>query len=661
MMPIKVPVLEQQVGLAPLPGQRQHSRPLAAEAGQSLARAAEDVGRLGQQVGGLIQKVKHDQDNAAGNEAYVNLSKARQEWLNSTGTEQWTEEDPATGELVTRTARAQGLLQMRGKKALQERQSVVDSYDKLAQRLRKDLANDEQRAIFDQMLAQDRAQFVATVDNHVAKESDTILRETTNAALAAAVTDGINGVTQINSILGTPDIGPAEISKKKITKILKDFGESQGWSKAQIDDQIRKQHTIMHLGIIDMLVEQDDPIEAQEYLEVMQSAMDGAMLSKSNVFQTVNAAVAREGARDIANQAWEDSKPIKAVSGVDPEAEGAEVIKGEPSLAAAIEIIRGKGLSRDQEDEAIAVVRRNEAIRVEAVRMDDAPKLARLEEKIRTGQGFSLLDRDYTKLSDGEKGDGKVRALRMRDAFRRSQRAARNEEKRLQFEIDRNFDAWYTRLDLVGNPGNDKLTVDLNDPRHDDVSVWKRDNAIGLQKDLNRKIDAKASVSATEFQRQIVAILADEGITGTRAEEIIRHQNGQYMNYVNDPRNAGIPPPQSRVDEWFAGYRIHGERARREGFWQPNMTAGEAASKGWAFKPDDGEVIPAPDIGKPAPKIARESEHVIVMGGKRYQKNPGEVFLINYSANKVNIGPASGADAWLADHPGWERYTGRAP
>lgn len=259
MATIEVPVYKSRVDRAGVPGYQQNSRDTASEAlggvGDALQNTAVAAGRI-------AKKVADEQNQAALMEARAKLIDTKLSLLDD---------------------KDNGLVAQRGKNALQNSQSYIDNFDHAAEEISAGLGNGEQRAAFRASFANERLSFRSTVDTHVARESDALAKQGFESTL-----DSSNSDAMAHASRGEFDKVPYAIAMGQAAINLR--AEHEGWTAADVEQKKKAFATTTHIGIMDSLVDNDRPSEAEAYLNKHRGEMDMALLAKSNMEKSIRTA-----------------------------------------------------------------------------------------------------------------------------------------------------------------------------------------------------------------------------------------------------------------------------------------------------------------------------------------------------------------------------------
>lgn len=156
-----------------------------------------------------------------------------------------------------------GILNSRGKNALNSYQTTQEQLEKIHNETQKNLENDEQRRAFESMWNRKRTSVLESVARHQAKEHRTYKDETTqamiNTAIEDAAADPMNGRTlQDAQVMGETAIR----------------ANSQGKSPDVLDRQLSEFRTKLHGSVIERMAETDAKT-ARAYYEKNKDQMDG--------------------------------------------------------------------------------------------------------------------------------------------------------------------------------------------------------------------------------------------------------------------------------------------------------------------------------------------------------------------------------------------------
>lgn len=522
-MAFRAPVYKQRVSLAGIGGYRQNLRD---EVSAAQGEAAEGFSRLAHGADRLAQKVREEQDAAAIEEAYAELTRTRQSLL----------DDPNNG-LVTR----------KGKAALAERESFVTYYDAQAKRLIEGLGP-RARARFQHILTRDRDNYVSSVDRHVARESEALAEQAHVGALQAAQSDAVGAASR-----GELDKSADAIASGLGAIDLR--ATAQGWAGEYAEAQRREFATNAHMAVLGSMLNSGRTTDAREYLAKARADMDEAALAKSNIEKLIAAAGREDEARLLADQAWKESggDPLKAAGWLRDKG-----IKDTALFDMARERVRGRAAE-------------GAALEREA----NAPVLADLELDYRAGKGFGLKGKKYERLTpEGQKDWHRFVAA--------EQRSKANDPR--QDEFNRYLLAKFDALDLAGSDGKDQVSVDLS------TGVWRHADAttaeklIARQKEADRSVKKDQGVAYSEFITKLDDRLNGMRLTKKERASLKTHASRRFRGY-RDPKNPSLPPPPEMVDEWIEKWFTEGEATREDWWFDKDRTAIEAEMEGATFTP----------------------------------------------------------------------------
>jgi hypothetical protein len=350
-----------------------------------------------------------------------------------------------------------------------------------------------------------------------------------------------------------------------------------------MDDEAAEQHrrqfaTQVHLGVITHLLESGQTAEAFGHLTAVRGELDAVGLAKSGVEKQIAAAGKRDEARDIADKVW-------------------GMADGDPKRAA--ELVRARGIKDTALlDDVMERVRGYAGQAAQFRREADSPRLGRLEQKLlQPGGRFSENDEDFVQLSD----EGKADALRLRKAEMNRRRESGASARREQMERDRYFAALFDGLDMVGEQGQDKVSVNVDDlARQYNASPTAMELVRGKQKGAQTNVAKDQGVAAGEFRALLDDHLRDAGVVDKKQTDAIRKfANSRYARWSQEPKNAGIPPPPSVVDEWMTQWFLKGtvKGSGVFGYFQDELLGVQAEM--------DGKELEGVAPAAPAPKDAR--------------------------------------------------------
>ncbi len=554
-MAIRVGATQRRVGLAALPGYRQNVRDTT---GEALGEVGQGIARLGQGAAAVARKIVEEQDNAAIQLATAELSASKRAMLDG-------ERDDSTGEL------RHGLAQQQGQDALKNSKGFSDNWRTEVDRVRGKLTPRQQEKAFG-IFHRETEDFEDSVNRHVARQTEELRKQGYAAALQSAKSDVIAAAAR----------GEHDKVQSAIMKGLAHIGEQarvEGWEKGFGAQQVRTFETEAHLGVLEQLIGKGDNAGAREYLATARRYMDGEMLAKSKIEKILDAGLKNDSARALADEAW-------------------EAAKGDPLEAQ--QRLRDKGITdTDVFDEAMQRVTQRGSAEAAARRQADAEPLGALEQIVLSGGAFTKTHPKFVNLSE----QGKADALRMLKAERNRRNESGAAARREQLERDRYALALFDGLDLVGDAGSDKQSIDIEAlARSTNASPTALEGIRARQKAAQTKVAKDGGVSAQEYGRQVDAAIQEAGVhaASNKAKKLRQLLNAKHAAY-EDPKHPGAPPPPEMVKKWI----VEG-MAYDDGGW---LGRGSYAIE------REGE---KPKAEAPTPQAkTREDGAVLVTNGKR--------------------------------------------
>jgi hypothetical protein len=209
----------------------------------------------------------------------------------------------------------------------------------------------------------------------------------------------------------------------------------------------------------------------------------------------------------------------------------------------------------------------------------------------------------------------------------------------------------YAGIDMDFNrlPLDEQLALDVR-KIYAGIDMVYLTPVLNRQTSLERRVEQGRGADIGAVRRRSRAKAESLGYTPYRTEEFVVYMDERYDEFSEHPElhKGRTKPTLAEIDEMFADFVVEGERARTEGFLQPNMAKWEALRDGTAFTPFNKEdSTPLNDQGEPIERPVPKPVVNIDLG-------PGQVALMDPNGN---IGPADeeGLDAWLEANPGWKR------
>lgn len=288
------------------------------------------------------------------------------------------------------------------------------------------------------------------------------------------------------------------------------------------------------------MVGSGDIAGASGYLKAARESgvIDEAIVERSGIEQKIERAGVRDFGRSMGQNLWQKSggNLTKALEALD-----AEGIKDTERYAESRQWLKEYAADAER-----------------ARRQVDSPILGRLTEKLFAGGGYTMNDPMVSDLSPEGRGEAAEMLARWKSARGESGAQARRE----QLERDRYAQALFDGLDVVGDQGQDKMTTDVDRLGKDlGASPQAIERIRARQKSTQTAVAKDKGVSAGEFRTMIDERLVQAGITATRKKDKIRrYVNGVYSRYLNEQKNAGIPPPAEVVDKWLSDWFTTVER-----------------------------------------------------------------------------------------------------
>ncbi len=571
-----VRIYEQQADLAPPSGRRQQLRDEVAIAKEGVAQG---VGRAGAGVGGALddvgQKMMAEQHDAAIKEAYSSLG--------------------AVGDNLQ-----SGLLNKKGKAALDDRDNVLRLWDERATQVKKDIPPPARRA-YEALVLQERAKFARAVDSYVGQENRAYIAQVHEAAVDTARNQALGAAARSDPAALMQAIGTAH----QVINAGHDPDEVKALKKAAAT-------TEGHLAMVESVMLGGNTTLARQYLDAHRSLLDEGLVAKSGIDKRLTAATVRDRGRALSDEVWAaaDGDPLKAA-----------------------ELLRAKNISETELFDEASKRIQERATQADALRREaDDPRLGRLEQQMRMPSKygeFSTQSDDYVRLSD----EGKATILRWRDAERR-------EARREQAEIDANAAAHFGARPLYGQTGADQVSVDIK-REYADASARQRDKLTAQQQEIAKL--GERSVTIEEINRRATAEAKALRLKGRKAAELQLYIQDQVREWAADPKNQGRKnPPPDEVDRWFRQGLLRGETPGT--FYGTNELYGfEAARQGKPFTPlvqqPDRPTQDTPGGGRAPPQAAGV-------------KLPTDKVRVRKADGTTGTVPAANVAGFLAANPG---------
>jgi hypothetical protein len=545
-MPITLPVRQRQVGQEALPGYRQSGGDLVDRAVEGLGR---DVAQTAHTLQGVSERTQREQDAARVQAAYGEITRAKVELLT----------DPKNG-----------FLAKQGQQALADSDMAMNYFEELGKKTRAGLANDRQRSAFDSIWRQASDSYTSTINGHVAKQSEELAGQAYEGALGAAQSDYIAAATRGD----TPGMDHA--FGNGLGVVDKRAGVA-GWAAEYAAEQRRTFETQARLGALDAMIEGRRGAEAQRFYQEHVGSMDATMVAKSGVQARIEASVARDRSRMLADQAWQET-------GGDPVKAG--------------EWLRGQNIDDTQVlDEATQRVEHRASALEGAVREKDRQVLGKLRELLYTRSPEATMTNDLVRdLSPDARGDWAqmIEAERLRKTAEQRQRD------------DGAFQDFLAR-DIYGTDGEDQASVDIS-RAYPGTTEKNRDRMTRHQKD----VQARAGVSGTAFSARVRKTANDLRYNPKVAKAFVSYMNDAFMQWgVDHPGDK--TPSREDVDRMVADAIAEGTYERFGP--NPHIRRWELPA-GKEFIPDTPQAAAAPQAGPAVP-----SNHRRVWQGQSYVWN----------------------------------------
>lgn len=616
-----IPVYQRRRGTDPLPGYRQAIPDDESRALGGIARGVADVGRglahAGQAIDAAMERTQQQADVAAKEEAYAELVRVRQQIM----------DDPREG-LVTK----------KGKQALAEYDSIVSFYEAKVRDVRGRLTP-RQQALLDPIVQQDRQSFTRALNAHVNREMEAHAQEAHTAALRAAASDALGAASrgEYSNMAAAIQSGLGALDER--ARVL-------GWDENRRKVEARAFEGGVYAQVIEAMLEQGRTREAAELFALARPHMDELALRESKLEQRVHAAVRLDRANEAAFRAYGEAQR-------------------DPSKA--FELLAGMGI-RDETVLAGARKKVDELATndLQARRQADVPLKGRFEQRL-YAPGPLMSDAEFEFMTSGMSEEARGWAARKRQARRNAAAARASQSWRDQNNRNAEFAAYWESLDP-----EERASVDVDEleaffeqargpvEAHtvQRVKARQQREAEVLARGQGVPLQAFKALALSEARRAGLSERRERG-QPSQMDAFMSYMVEQYVEWQQDPKNEGrIKPPPEDVRRMIGNALLYGERARSEGFLQPNRFAFEFRLRGEEFTTEGFEErnrallerLRSPTAGgtgdvaagaQPATSTAPRGDDgkVLVVGppGTRPFRSP----------------PGPDLDAWLATHPDW--------
>lgn len=454
----KVPVYEQQVQEQSAPAQLMNVKTSVENFGGGTANILKTVEKATTSAYDIYQKEKTKADKARVNESESALIEFENSLLH----------DPSKGALNTRGKNSFGVLD-----------SALSDYDKKSSEIMSGLANDEQKAAFEEKARNRKLSIDRQLQGHVSQEIIRYDTEITTNFVKNHTDSAINNWKDEN-LVGE--------SVKAQEQALIEFGKKYGMSDEEIAQKVNDAKTNTHKSVINAMLENDQDIQAQEYFKKNESQFfgDDKIRIQKAVEDGSTRRMSQEFVNDVLSKGTSQSEAIKRASQIE-----------NPKLR----------------DETLQRVKTEFALRDSAER-DDL-------EKIHTNN-LNLIDqgnvKDLTKLPGWSRFDDNQREAIKRYALNKAEGKSVVTDPNVYFDL----------RELAANPKTqDKfLKTNLRDYIND-ISKPDLDKLISKQESL-RKGDGKAQNELKSYRSNsdtIKGLYTSAGFDTSDKEKYAKFQN----------------------------------------------------------------------------------------------------------------------------------------
>lgn len=509
----RIPVLDTpRVQSAPLPNVR-----FGVDTRGSYGEAVTDG--LQQVAGGLdhlsdaARKQKEQMDDARVMDAYAKIS----EWQNQ------NVYHPEKGALAVRGEKAIGL----GDRAISE-------FDKFSQSVSEALADDGQRDRFSKILQRERETTYRTLTRHEAGQVEAVKEEKYSAAIDASVSKAANAA------LADPESARTEQSMGEGAVVLR--GNHMGWSGEQVQAELSKYRTRLHLSVLDRMLDGGRADLAQAYLKEHGAEIDGKARGDSSVDHRLQSEV-------VAAQVDSAARDILRKSVVD----GAEWVDPAKALA-AVDALPGGAAKKAISDLVDEGVQKGLALKKRAGD-DRLNEIIAVHEK--TGSvNDPIIRRNREWLLDPKNGSADLwqsfeRGLR---AERRSAKTSTADERRLQAQL--NAEAF---SDFLALPPEEQLAVDVNGaPQYSDADVTTRNRMRQRQQALRNTTQKGSIVRESEAYKAVDAKAVEAKLNKDQSKLLKSYMTRWREQWLSE--HDGKEPPRTDFTKALGEALLYGDK-----------------------------------------------------------------------------------------------------
>lgn len=470
-------------------------------------------------------------------------------------TQQTAEFDRAANDLLLdptvddATGKPKGYKLLNGEDAFSQRDAYAAKVQELQKQYREGLASDTQRELFDKRTTPQVTSYLGEIHGHAGKAAEAAQKTAFKLGQEANLATALN-------FAGNPELRGAALEglRRDAEKQAVREGLPPVAAARFADDQA----AAANAAVVQRLA-RDNPAEAR------------------NFFDTVNATAKPDGTGGFGVYVAKAEEAIRA---------GTLKTRANQQSLEILALTSGDSTQALAKAEAIPEVElRDEVVQrvtkhfseAHAMRVaKDAPLLGRLEQTIYRGGGLSRTSDDYQALSD----EGKAIVENKAKAQANTQKALASEERRQQAEEDRRLKALFDSL-----PTEEQVKLDVSTDKRFSTGS---ETAILVIKGDQKKVSAVVQKGAGVDMQKFVVEATDtaKGVYSSdkkKAEAFVAHMKSQFVEWKLQPGNENRNPTPAESYEMMKTALTKGERARSEGFLQPNMYAWEAKQKGVAF------------------------------------------------------------------------------
>lgn len=184
-----------------------------------------------------------------------------------------------------------GFMTKKGKDALAIPNEYLPKFQEEMDAIESTLNNDRQRALFRAQTGQYRTKMLADVNKYVAAEGVRYDAEVTESRVAIAKDD---------ALMNFQDPGAVQNSIATQTGAIKAFAERTGKPPEWVEAEVRKNVSETHVGVIDRMININEPEVAKQYYATIRDELSGA--DQARLDKNLSAGMAKKQSMDVSDQ-----------------------------------------------------------------------------------------------------------------------------------------------------------------------------------------------------------------------------------------------------------------------------------------------------------------------------------------------------------------------